>query len=164
MTRISAPRSGKTRRVGIALGGGGARGMSHYGVLRILRQYEELAPSIVAGCSAGAVAGTLYAAGIDQGRVEQMAVEFDWFRDVVEFGDTLRNLFERRHPGLMSNNRLAERINRFIDGRTFDELPRDLSVVASDITNTRRVIFTSRRVAERLDTRTLERFLPRRTR
>jgi len=49
--------------------------MSHYGVLRILRQYDQLAPSIVAGCSAGAVAGTLYAAGIDQVRIEQMAVD-----------------------------------------------------------------------------------------
>ncbi|NBC30412.1 MAG: hypothetical protein GVY29_10550 [Spirochaetes bacterium] len=164
MTKISALRPGRTRRVGIALGGGGARGMSHYGVLRILRQYDELAPTIVAGCSAGAVAGTLYAAGIDQVRVEQMAVEFDWFRDVVEFGDTLRNLFERRHPGLMSNNRLAERVNRFIDERSFDDLPVDLAVVASDIANTQRVIFTSRRVAERIDTKTLERFLPRQKR
>ncbi len=154
----------KGQRVGIALGGGGARGISHYGVLRELRKRPDLAPDTVAGCSAGAVAGTLYAAGIDQRTVEEMAVEFDWFRDVVEIGDTLRNMFERGRPGLMSNNRLADRINTMLDGRSFDDLPMDLAVVASDIVGNRRVIFTSARVAERLDWEILHGFLPPRTR
>jgi NTE family protein len=147
--------------IGIALGGGGARGMAHYGVLGELRRDPQSAPGIIAGCSAGAVAGSLYAARLDQPTIEQVAVEFDWFRDVVEIGDTVRSLFERGHPGLMSNNRLAERINARIGGRSFDELPKDLAVVASDIANNQRVIFTSRRVAERIDWDTLYNFLPR---
>lgn len=154
----------RSSAIGLALGGGGARGMSHYGVLRVLRKHPELAPGIVAGTSAGAVAGSLYAAGIDQETMEEIAVEFDWFRDVVEIGDTVRNLFERGHPGLMSNKRLAERINTQLDGRGFDDLPVDLAVVASDIANNRRVIFTSKRVAERIDWDILHGFLPERSR
>ncbi len=165
MTRMISKSKGHTRpRIGAALGGGGARGMAHYGVIGELRRHPQVTPSIIAGCSAGAVAGSLYAAGLDQETIDEVAVEFDWFRDVVEFGDTVRKLFDRDPPGLMSNNRLADRINLQIDGRSFDDLPVDLAVVAGDVANNQRVIFTSRRVAERIDWNTLHAFLPPKTR
>jgi NTE family protein len=50
--------------VGVALGGGAARGMAHLGVLKVLEQ-NGIVVDIVAGTSAGAMTGTLYAAGMD---------------------------------------------------------------------------------------------------
>ena len=47
-----------------------------------------------------------------------------------------------------------------INGRSFDELDIDLAVIATDIENLRRVIFTSHRVAEKIDKKELLRFLP----
>lgn len=65
---ISEKESGKSSepkpyRLGIALSGGGARGFAHAGVLKALDEVG-LKPDVIAGVSAGAVAGTLYAAGI----------------------------------------------------------------------------------------------------
>ncbi|HEX7962053.1 MAG TPA: cyclic nucleotide-binding and patatin-like phospholipase domain-containing protein [Terriglobales bacterium] len=51
-------------RIGLALGGGAARGMAHLGVFRALEQ-EGIYVDMVAGTSAGAMTGTLYAAGLD---------------------------------------------------------------------------------------------------
>jgi predicted acylesterase/phospholipase RssA/CRP-like cAMP-binding protein len=51
-------------RVGVALGGGAARGMAHFGVLKALEQ-NGIVVDMIAGTSAGAMSGTLYAAGLD---------------------------------------------------------------------------------------------------
>ena len=52
----------KKYRLGIALGGGGAKGFAHVGVLRAMEDFG-LKPQIVAGCSAGSVVGSLFSAG-----------------------------------------------------------------------------------------------------
>ena len=52
----------KKYRLGIALGGGGAKGFAHLGVLRALEEFG-LKPDIIAGCSAGSIVGSFYAAG-----------------------------------------------------------------------------------------------------
>ena len=51
-------------RIGVALGGGGARGMAHLGVLNILDQ-NGIVPDMIAGTSVGAMTGVLYSAGLD---------------------------------------------------------------------------------------------------
>lgn len=53
----------KKYRFGIALGGGGAKGFAHLGVLRALEDFG-LSPDIIAGCSAGSIVGSFYAAGL----------------------------------------------------------------------------------------------------
>src|ERR671927_1481144 len=52
----------KKLKIGLALGGGAARGWSHIGVLRVLAR-EGIVPDMIAGCSIGAVVGGCYAAG-----------------------------------------------------------------------------------------------------
>jgi len=148
------------RRVGVAFGGGGARGLAHLGALRVLRDSVDYFPQIVAGTSAGSIAAVLYASGLSQMEIEQTAKEFDWFRTVISFSDTVKHMLERRGGGVVSNAKLGDAINRIVSGRTFDDFEIDVAVVAADIEAKRRVIFTSRRVAERIDKKPLFDFLP----
>jgi predicted acylesterase/phospholipase RssA len=145
--------------IGLALGGGGARGIAHVGVLQALEHYPFLAPRILAGTSAGSVMAVLYAAGIPVEEIRLFAAELDWFSHVVKFTDLL-NVRDTSLAGLLPNSRLGEIVNERIEGRSFDELPRDVAVTATDLNHRRRIIFTSRRVAARMDRRELVRFLP----
>lgn len=148
------------KRIGIAFGGGGARGLAHIGVIRAIRNHAAALPTIVAGTSAGSIAAVLYAAGLPQAELEQIAGDFDWFRHVTKFSDTVRGVIgQGQRGGLVSNAALGETVNALIGGRGFDELPVDVAVVATDLERRQRVIFTSARVASRLDRRELERFL-----
>lgn len=146
--------------IGVAFGGGGTRGLAHVGVLRALRRHPRYLPSVVAGTSAGSIVAALYSAGLPQQQIEQAARRFRWFRDVIRFSDTVREVVHGTRGGLLSNAGLGDTINALIGQRGFDELEVDLAVVATDIENHRRVIFTSSRVAQRIDREELERFLP----
>jgi NTE family protein len=146
--------------VGIALGGGAARGLAHVGVLRALRAHPRWLPSLVAGTSVGSIVAALYAAGTPQERIESAAQEFHWFRHVIRHSHPAKSLRVRHRGGLMSNAGLAETVNGLIGKRGFDDLEVDLAVVTADLANRRRVIFTSRRVAERIRRSELEHFLP----
>lgn len=146
--------------VGIAFGGGAARGIAHMGALRAIRNRPEFLPTIVAGTSAGSIVASLYAAGLDQGQMETLANDFDWFRDVVSLSDTVRRVFDSRRGGMISNAQLGRQMDELVGGRSFDDLDVDLAIVAMDLENRQRVIFTSRRVAGRMNPEELQRFLP----
>ncbi|MET4573475.1 NTE family protein [Stenotrophomonas rhizophila] len=72
-------------RIGVALGGGGARGIAH---VRILRQLEALHIPVdcIAGTSAGALVGALYASGKTPAQIEQLVLDTQW---MAMFSDTL---------------------------------------------------------------------------
>ena len=148
------------KKVGLALGGGSVRGLAHIGILRALRIKQRYLPGIVAGTSAGSIIATLYAAGMPQSEMEAIARDFDWFRHILNLGDTLKNYFENKRGGLVSNEKLGRIINELIDNRRFSDLPIDLAVTASDIESGRRIIFTSPQTAEQMDREIIEGFLP----
>ncbi|TVR67066.1 MAG: hypothetical protein EA427_14935 [Spirochaetaceae bacterium] len=159
LTRLRARSRVRGGPVGLALGGGGARGIAHVGILEALEEYALLRPSILAGTSAGAVIAVLYAANTPVGDIREFSSELNWFSHVVKFSDIL-HMEEGALAGLLPNTRLGEIVEELIGRRTFDELPRDVAVTAADIQKRRRVLFTSRRVAKRINRRELERFLP----
>src|SRR6266851_170478 len=64
-------------RVGLALSGGAARGIAHVGVLRALEE-NAIPVDAIAGASAGALIGGLYAAGVSISQLEAMARKFRW--------------------------------------------------------------------------------------
>jgi len=148
------------KKVGVAFGGGGARGLAHLGVIRALRNSGKYIPEITAGTSAGSIAAVLYASGLSQLEIEETAKEFDWFKDVISFSDTVKNFFNRNRGGLVSNAKLGDSINRLISGRSFDDFNIDIAVVATEIEKMQRVIFTSKRAAAEINREELEKFLP----
>lgn len=65
------------RSIGVAFGGGGARGLAHIGVLSALRENAQYLPSVVAGTSVGSVVAALYGCGLGQEEMEEAAKKFD---------------------------------------------------------------------------------------
>lgn len=148
-------------KVGIAFGGGGARGYAHVGVLRALHKKGSVLPTICAGTSIGSVMAACLAADIPQELIEQKAADLAWVPDIIDLGDSTRHAFKFfREGGLLSNINLEETLNTLLEGRGFSDLTHDLAIVATDLEKRTRVIFTSPRTAEKIDRIPLEEFLP----
>ncbi|MDZ7800306.1 MAG: patatin-like phospholipase family protein [Trueperaceae bacterium] len=119
--------------IGVALGGGSARGYAHIGALAALERHG-LAPQVVAGTSFGAVVGALYAMRRTPAQMEAQAAALrrrDVLPRVIDFG-----LFE---AALFSGQRLEAYFDRLVEGRAFEDLDRTLVVVATDADTGERV-------------------------
>jgi hypothetical protein len=68
---------GQRPRIILVLGGGGARGLAHIGVLRVLEE-EQIPVDEIVGVSVGALIGSLYAGGLTAEKIEMMAGEIGW--------------------------------------------------------------------------------------
>jgi NTE family protein len=64
-------------RIGLVLGGGGAKGLSHVGVIRVLEEHQ-IPVDVISGTSMGAIVGSLYASGYSADEIETIARELDW--------------------------------------------------------------------------------------
>jgi NTE family protein len=124
--------------MGLALGGGAARGLAHFGVLEVLAR-EGIRPDLVVGTSAGAVAGGLFAAGGDLGWAQRLACAVDWQHLV-------RLVVPRL--GFVQAERLLDLLRLVTKGKTFDQLAIPFAAVAVDIERGEEVILTEGPVAE----------------
>jgi NTE family protein len=116
--------SGKLK-IGLALGGGAARGWAHIGVLRALHK-AGIKPDIIAGTSIGAVVGACEIAGqLDE--LESFARDLTR-RRVLGFLD-----FNLSGTGLITGNRLGERLRQQLSNTTIEDLPRRFTAVATEI-------------------------------
>ena len=120
-------------KLGIALGGGFARGLAHIGVLKVLEE-EQIPIDFVAGTSVGSVIGAGYASGVS-------AKELDEIAHLVRFKDFSRWTFSRF--GLFSNDKMAIFLGKILRCKTFEELKIPLAVAATDIISGDAVVFTS---------------------
>lgn len=123
---------GQRPRVGLALGGGFARGIAHVGVLRTLEEYE-IPVDFIAGTSVGALIATAYASGCS---LDFMAEQGSRTR----FSDFGRWKLSRK--GMASNERLEEFLHRFTPAKFFEEMKIPLAIVAVDILTGDSVHFT----------------------
>ena len=146
-------------RIGLVLGGGGARGLSHIGVIKVL---EELRVPIdyVAGTSMGSIVGGLYATGMTATELEEVVGTIDWkaiFNDSTERSDrTYRrkrdddlNLYGPKlgigadssllPTGAISGQKITllfqEKVSQRVQTKHFDQLPIPYRAVAADIIN-----------------------------
>ena len=123
----------KPYKLGIALSGGGIRGMCHAGVLKALEEYG-IKPDIIAGVSAGSIVGALYADGYSPD-------EIAGFFEHVEF----RKMTKMKIPngGFFG----IESFEKFLAGKlrakTFEELKIPLRIVATNLDKGESVVFTS---------------------
>jgi len=119
-------------RIGIALGGGAARGWAHIGILRWLREHD-LEPDIISGTSIGALVGAAAAAGnLDE--FEVWARELTW-QDVVSYLDVSFG------GGLISGKRLFQYFETRLPDRDIQELQRPYGAVATELTSGQEVWF-----------------------
>ncbi|HEY6269166.1 MAG TPA: patatin-like phospholipase family protein [Candidatus Acidoferrum sp.] len=118
--------------IGLALGGGFARGFAHLGVLQVLEQ-NQIPISYIAGTSVGSILGAAYASGAPLDRIIETCRALR-FRDIARWRVS--------RLGLASNHRLASLIERVFESRDFEDLRIPLAVVATDLTSGEPVVFT----------------------
>ena len=128
-------------KVGLALGGGAARGIAHIGVIEVLER-EGIPIDMIAGTSAGALVGALYAREKDAVLMKKQAMALDWvaMTSLVDF--TLPK------NGFISGKRLTSLMRRFIGEVNFSDLEIPLSCVATDIISGDEVIINEGPVLE----------------
>ncbi len=128
----AAPAQARRLRVGLALGGGFARGVAHVGVLRVLQDHG-VPIHCLAGTSAGAVVAAAYAGGAPLSLMERVAASTH-LHDLAEWTLSL--------SGLASDRRLEHYLRRMTPVERFDQLHIPLVVVASDLLRGEPVYFT----------------------
>lgn len=123
---------GERPKVGVALGGGFARGIAHIGVLRVLEEHE-IPVDFIAGTSVGALIAAGYASGTP---LEEMARQGSG----TQFKDFGRWTLSRM--GMASNDRLEDFLRRFTTAKYFNQLKIPLTIVATDLLKGESVHFT----------------------
>ncbi len=118
--------TGKRKKIGLALGGGFARGLAHIGVLEVLER-EGIPIDIIAGTSIGSAVGALYARETNATLVKKQAQSLDWKR-VAALVDPI---FSK--GGLLGGRRVTKLLEHFIGDIRFKELEIPLACVATDL-------------------------------
>jgi len=118
-------------RLGLALGGGFARGVAHIGVLKVLAA-NHIPIHAVAGCSVGSIVGAAWAGGASP---EEMTAHARTIRWKAFARWTINRL------GLATNERMDEMLRRMLSCTTFEQLSIPLAVIATDISTGEPVVF-----------------------
>ena len=159
--------AGETQRTALVLGGGGARGAAHIGVLEVLER-ERIPVDCVVGTSMGGLVAGSYAAGLSPQSMRDKLAAADWtdmFLDVADFsqlsyrkkkvsqrylGGTelgLSKLGMQIQPGVVAGEKIKLFFNQLVDAdlgeREIQELAVPLAIVATDIGTGERVVFRS---------------------
>src|SRR5450432_441154 len=119
--------------LGLALGGGFARGIAHIGVLKVLEE-AKIPVCFVAGTSVGSLIGAAYCGGLSAAELEQIAFQ-------ARSHHIARWTFSKL--GLASNLRMAVFLHRILKQKTFEDLKIPLAIAATDFTSGEGVSFRS---------------------
>lgn len=118
-------------RVGVALGGGAARGFAHIGVLQVLEE-QGIRPDLVVGTSAGSVVGALYAAGKTPTELATMAMSLD---------ESLITDWVFPSRSLLKGEALARFVRTHTGGKLIDAMRMPLGIVATDLQTGQPILF-----------------------
>ncbi len=131
-------------RVALVLGGGGARGLAHIGVLKVLER-EKVPVDLVVGTSVGALVGALYSAGVPVEDIEQMAHEVGW--DELTDLSTSRLVKLLISDQLLTTQKMEQYIQRRIGDKKFADLPKSFACVAADLKTGEQIVLREGSVA-----------------
>ncbi len=129
------------KKIGYALGGGGARGLAHIGVLKVLEKHGVF-PDVIAGTSIGALVGALYASGLKAAEIEQIALHIDWKR-LAPLTD-----FTLSRSGFIRGRRIVLLLESILGHLSFSELKLPFACVATDIMTGEEVVLRHGSVVE----------------
>lgn len=118
-------------RIGLALGGGAARGFAHIGVIQVLEE-AGIRPSLVAGTSAGSLVAALYASGKSGAELAKVALAMD---------ESAITDWSFPGRGLIRGEALARYVREQTGGRLIEQLPLPLGIVATDLDSGEAVLF-----------------------
>ena len=123
----------RTPSIGLALGGGFARGIAHVGILKVLEE-ENIPISVITGTSVGALIGACYCSGLTPAELEHVARN-------TRFTTFARWTLSRY--GFASNDRMISFLTRTLKCETFENLRIPLGIAATDFNTGEGVIFRS---------------------
>ena len=156
----------RRKRIGLALGGGGARGLAHIGVLRVFEQ-ENIPIDLIVGTSIGALIGGVYASGLGPDDMEKKvdeylnspefqsstikAFEAAHERENVGLAQKIQSFFKNRfymvqamfRPGILSNEEFHDTINYFLPDIQIEETRVPFRAVATDLVTGDQIVFSS---------------------
>ena len=120
-------------RVGLALGGGAARGFAHIGVIKAL-EARNIQVDLVCGTSAGSVVAALYASGMDGIAINRLALAMDE-ASISDWAMPFRT------RGFLQGVALQNYLNKTLDNRPIEKMAKPLGVVATDLKTGQPILF-----------------------
>ncbi len=118
-------------KIGIALGGGAAKGFAHIGVIKML-EANGYAPAVVSGTSAGSVVGALYASGMNAFELQEKAVALDEAK--------IRDL-QLSSGGLVLGQKLEDYVNEQVRRKPLEQMAKPFVAVATRLEDGERTVF-----------------------
>lgn len=128
---IAAPKT--PPKIGLALGGGAARGFAHVGVIQVLEE-AGIPPVLVTGTSAGSLVAALYASGKNGAQLQKVAESMD----ESTIADWTLPLFGR---GVLRGEALAKYVNAQVGQKLIETMPLPLGIVATDLNSGNDMLF-----------------------
>lgn len=135
VSEVAPPKHTRHLKIGLALGGGAARGFAHIGVIKALES-QGIVPDIVVGTSAGSLVGALYAAGNNGFALHKMALEMD----EATISDWSVPFFAKA-SGVLKGEALQSYVNKAINNLPIEKLKIPFGAVATDLHNGQPILF-----------------------
>ncbi len=120
---VVASEPARPLKIGLALGGGAARGFAHIGVIKAL-EARGIVPDIIVGTSAGSVVGALYASGMSGIELNRLALMMD---------ESILSDWVFPSRGVFKGQALEDYLNRIINNRPIEKMPRKFAATATDL-------------------------------
>lgn len=130
---VAVPVPKRAPKVGLALGGGAARGFAHVGVIQVLEE-AGLRTDLVVGTSAGSLVAALYASGRNGAQLQQVAEAME----EAAFTDWTLPIFSR---GMLRGEALARYVGAQVGNKLIEQMPLPLGIVATDLNSGQGVLF-----------------------
>lgn len=131
------------KTIGIALGGGGARGFAHVGILEVMEEHG-LKVDYMAGTSMGSVIGAMYALGMPLKRIKEIALHFQ----KIDFSPT--QYMTPFHESLLSGDFIEHGLEQVFEDAKFEDCKIPFSTLAIDLESGKEVVFDKGLIREAL--------------
>lgn len=133
--KAAPPAPARKVKIGLALGGGAARGFAHIGVIKAL-EAQGIVPDVVVGTSAGSVVGSLYASGLNGFALQKTALAMD----EATISDWALPLFGSS-TGVLKGEALQSYVNKAVGNVPIEGLKRRFGAVATDLKTGQPILF-----------------------
>jgi len=138
------------KSLGLALGGGGLKGLAHIGVLQVLLD-AKIKPAFISGTSAGSIIAALYASGKSPYQIEHIIKGLS-SSDYIDYNiiGVMKYLLNLLLPGynysldgIVAGNKIESLVYKLTGGKSLADTPLPLAIVSCDIDSGRKIIFTN---------------------
>lgn len=133
-------------KIGLALSGGGIRGTSHIGALKVFERYN-IKPDLISGTSAGSIFASLYSLGYSAKDMEDIALEMKSLID-IDYVEILSAIIssKKKMNGLLSGRNLETLFKKYFRNTKVNQTKIPISITSVNINNAREVVFSSKKI------------------